>query len=92
MPQTVTDQDVATTRARVEALREEIAKEKSRASVVAASGANASSIAALDSEEVSLKAELSALKAANSGGAEISSPAFTSEPASPAVDYKNEVK
>lgn len=92
MPQTVTDQDVAATRARVEGLREEIAAEKARASVIAAEGANAVSVAALEREEVSLKAELAALKAANKTGAEIPAPAPAPEPAAPAVDDKNEVK
>jgi hypothetical protein len=65
MPDTVSDKDVERTRARVEKLREQVAEEKAKASVVADEGANAVRVASLERDEEALKAELATLKEAN---------------------------
>lgn len=65
MAETVSDKDVEKTRSRVEKLREQIADEKSKASVIADEGANAVRQASLEREAEVLEAELAMLKEAN---------------------------
>lgn len=81
MPETVSDKDVERTRNRVEKLREQIAEEKSKASVIADEGANAVRVASLEREEETLKAELAALKDANKPAAQREALEDATEPA-----------
>ncbi len=98
MAETVSDRDVEQARNRVEKLREQIAEEKSKASVIANEGANAVRIAGLEREESDLKVELAKLKEANKPKvvrealADATEPAPVPEPEALVDPDQNEVK
>jgi hypothetical protein len=65
MSDTVSDEEVQEAREYVDTLRDKIAEEKNRASVIASDNENAVRKAALDNEAENLERELAALQAAN---------------------------
>jgi hypothetical protein len=66
MAETVTDDEVAQARARVEDLRDQIADEKNKIAATLVNDENAYRMASLDAEATRLEAELAAIRDANS--------------------------